>query len=44
VGTSIGGILALGLSIDMPAKDLVDLYLENANKIFKKKWFGRFGH
>ncbi|KOP68483.1 hypothetical protein AMS62_27010 [Bacillus sp. FJAT-18019] len=43
VGTSTGGILALGLSIGMPAKDLVDLYLENANKIFKKKWFGRFG-
>lgn len=37
VGTSTGGIIALGLTLGIPAKEIVDLYLNNAEKIFKPK-------
>lgn len=43
VGTSTGGIIALGLSIGIPAKELATLYLENAEKIFKPKFWGKQG-
>ncbi|MEC0174564.1 CBASS cGAMP-activated phospholipase [Paenibacillus favisporus] len=37
VGTSTGGILALGLSIGIPAEELATMYIMNAANIFKKK-------
>jgi patatin-like phospholipase/acyl hydrolase len=41
-GTSTGGILALALSLGIPAVELHDLYLENAKTIFgnKRSFFG----
>jgi len=36
-GTSTGGIIALGLSLGIPAKEIEDLYYENAQLIFKPK-------
>ena len=40
-GTSTGGIIAIALALGIPAKDIYDLYLENAHIIFgnKKSWF-----
>ena len=39
-GTSTGGIMAIALSLGIPAKDIYDLYYNNANKIFgDKRWF-----
>lgn len=35
-GTSTGGILALGLSLGIPASTLLDLYLQGAEQIFGK--------
>lgn len=41
-GTSTGGILALGLALGIPAKELHELYLNNAGVIFgQKRWFLR---
>lgn len=38
-GTSTGGILAIALSLGIPAIELVNLYYDNANKIFgNKRW------
>lgn len=38
-GTSTGGIIALALSLGIPAKDIYDLYLNNAKTIFGgKNW------
>lgn len=42
-GTSTGGIIALGLSLGMPAKEILDLYLKNASNIFKPRLRGKFG-
>jgi patatin-like phospholipase/acyl hydrolase len=36
-GTSTGGILAIALALGIPASELHDLYLENANVIFGRK-------
>ncbi|NDV15784.1 patatin [Muricauda sp. TY007] len=36
-GTSTGGIIALALSFGIPAKEIYELYIENADKIFKNK-------
>lgn len=36
-GTSTGGIIALALSLGIPAKEIYDLYLDNAKKIFGSK-------
>ena len=33
-GTSTGGIIALGLSIGLPARDIANLYIERGNEIF----------
>ena len=33
-GTSTGGIIALGLSIGLPARDIANLYVERGNEIF----------
>jgi patatin-like phospholipase/acyl hydrolase len=43
-GTSTGGIIALALSFGVPAKEIYDLYIGNADKIFGHKksfWFGQ---
>lgn len=44
-GTSTGGLIALGLSLKIPAKDLVKFYLEDGPKIFPNhiqlKLFGK---
>jgi len=42
-GTSTGGIIALGLALGMPAKEILDLYKKNADKIFKKGWLRNMG-
>ncbi len=36
-GTSTGGIIALALSLGIPAKEIYELYLQNAKGIFGKK-------
>jgi uncharacterized protein len=36
-GTSIGGILALALSLEVPAKQMVALFEERGDEIFKKR-------
>lgn len=36
-GTSTGGIIAIALALGIPAADIVDLYLNNASKIFGSK-------
>lgn len=36
-GTSTGGIIAIGLALGMNAKDILELYVNNANYIFKKR-------
>lgn len=40
-GTSTGGIIAIALALGIPAKEVFDLYLENAGLIFgqKKSWY-----
>lgn len=43
-GTSTGGIIALALSFGIPAKEIYDLYLQNAKSIFgnkKRLFFGQ---
>ncbi|MGE7121584.1 CBASS cGAMP-activated phospholipase [Peribacillus sp. NPDC046944] len=44
-GTSTGGIIALAIAAGIPAKQIVNLYLENGPKIFpyKLKWFRAWG-
>lgn len=37
-GTSIGGILALALAQQIPASELVNLFVANGSKIFTKQW------
>ncbi|MCI8672537.1 MAG: patatin-like phospholipase family protein [Lachnospiraceae bacterium] len=36
-GTSTGGIIAAALAYGIPAKDILNLYLQNGNKIFPKR-------
>ncbi len=36
-GTSTGGIIAIALALGIPAKEIFQLYLDNANKIFGNK-------
>lgn len=42
-GTSTGGIIALALSLGVPAKEIYDLYLQNAKNIFGNKRSFFFG-
>lgn len=42
-GTSTGGIIALGLSIGMPARAIASLYTEHGGEIFPAPRFGWFG-
>jgi uncharacterized protein len=37
-GTSIGGILALALALEIPAQDIVDLFVDHGEEIFNKRW------
>lgn len=37
-GTSIGGILALALALEVPAQRMVGLFEERGDEIFKKRW------
>jgi patatin-like phospholipase/acyl hydrolase len=37
-GTSVGGILALALALEIPAARIVDLFEKNGAKIFCKRW------
>lgn len=42
-GTSIGGILALALALEIPAQRIVDLFVDHGEEIFKKRWsLGRY--
>jgi patatin-like phospholipase/acyl hydrolase len=41
VGTSTGGIIALGLASGMPASALVDFYVEDGKRIFPSRWSAR---
>ncbi len=43
-GTSTGGIIALALSLGIPAKRILELYKDNANVIFRKKRYNIFKH
>ncbi|MFM2385540.1 MAG: hypothetical protein RL660_297 [Bacteroidota bacterium] len=45
-GTSTGGILAIALSLGIPASEIVDLYYSNASSIFgnKKSFVNQFSH
>jgi patatin-like phospholipase/acyl hydrolase len=36
-GTSTGGIMAIGLALGIPAREIYNLYLDNASKIFGNK-------
>lgn len=38
-GTSIGGIIALALALEIPASEIEQMFLKNGKKIFKKRWF-----
>lgn len=37
-GTSVGGILALALSLEIPAAKIVELFEKNGAQIFRKRW------
>lgn len=37
-GTSIGGILALAIAMEIPAKNMVKLFEEHGEEIFKRRW------
>ena len=41
VGTSTGGIIALGLGLGFSAREILSLYIDNGEKIFKKQFFLR---
>ena len=41
-GTSTGGIIALALAANIPAKDIVNLYMIEGPKIFPHSKFGRY--
>lgn len=37
-GTSVGGILALAIALEIPAKDIVNLFVEHGEQIFKRRF------
>ncbi len=43
-GTSTGGIIAIALSLGIPAKEIYELYIENAGNIFMSKKYSRLGN
>src|SRR5713226_6315907 len=42
VGTSSGGILALGLGMELPAKRILEFYETCGPGIFRRSWLSRF--
>jgi len=40
-GTSIGGIVALAVAHEIPMKDVVDMFVEHGQNIFKKQRLNR---
>ena len=42
VGTSVGGIIAMGLALKLPAPQLVDFFESEGPRIFRRRRFGRF--
>lgn len=42
-GTSTGGIIALGLSMRMRAREMANLYIDHGRKIFPEPRFGKLG-
>lgn len=41
-GTSTGGIMAIALALGIPAKEIYEMYMNNADLIFgRKRWFPR---
>src|SRR5271155_1609600 len=42
VGTSTGGILALGLGMGLPAKRILEFYETYGPRIFRRSWLSRF--
>lgn len=38
-GTSVGGIIALAVSLEIPMKDVVELFVKHGHEIFKKRSF-----
>lgn len=43
VGTSVGGILALGLALEIPARKLADIFSQHGDVIFSRQ-FSAFGY
>lgn len=43
-GTSTGAILALAVSLGIPARQIVDFYIEDGRKIFPTNWLSRKIH
>lgn len=43
-GTSTGAILAAAVSLGIPARQIVDFYIEDGRKIFPSSWFSRKLH
>lgn len=37
-GTSIGGILALAIAMEIPAQRMVELFVDHGEEIFRKRW------
>src|ERR1700722_19795882 len=37
-GTSVGGVLALALAMEVPASRIVDLFTRHGPEIFQKRW------
>lgn len=45
-GTSVGGIIAIAIALEIPMKKVVELFVEHGQEIFKKRpWYSRwFGY
>jgi patatin-like phospholipase/acyl hydrolase len=39
-GTSVGGILALAIAMEIPAQRIVDLFVNHGSEIFERQWLG----
>lgn len=42
-GTSTGGILAIALSLGIPARDIVEMYRVKGPEIFRRRWHRQWG-
>lgn len=46
-GTSVGGIIAIAIALEIPMREVVDLFVKHGHEIFKKRpWYSRglFGY